>query len=146
MNKNFILPACMDFFFPPLLCPKISPPPTYRLPPPPTYHLPTPPHLTPSPELQKCRARASLELEPGLLEQELGAWSCRSLELEVVRARELWLEPERDPHGTQVSIFIFFLVCLFCFSSLLCSCGATLQRNVVKKATAMLLLSPFFPS
>jgi hypothetical protein len=65
MNKNPILPARMDFFFPPLLCPKISPPPTYHLPttylpptspllpttylPPPTYHLPTPPPLTPSP-------------------------------------------------------------------------------------------------
>ncbi len=45
MNKNPILLALMDFFFPPLLCPKIFPPPT--------YHLPTPPPLTPSLELQK---------------------------------------------------------------------------------------------
>jgi len=75
MNKNPILPARMDFFFSPLLCPKNFPPPT--------YHLPTPPPLAPSPEFQRRRAGASLELEPGLLEQELGtrAWSCRSLEL-----------------------------------------------------------------
>jgi hypothetical protein len=46
MNKNPILPAHMDFFFPPLFYPKIFPPPT--------YHLPTPPPLTPSLELQKC--------------------------------------------------------------------------------------------
>ncbi len=58
MNKNPILPACMDFFFPPLLCPKIFPPPTYHLPPP----------FIPSPELQRRRAGMSLELEPGLLE------------------------------------------------------------------------------
>jgi hypothetical protein len=44
MNKNPILPARMDFFFPPLLCPKIFPPPT--------YHLPTPRPFTPSLELQ----------------------------------------------------------------------------------------------
>jgi hypothetical protein len=83
-----------------------------------------------------------LELEPGLLEQELGAieawslklpklgaWSCQSLELGVVGVRELWLEPERDPRGTHVSIFTFFsFVCFVCFvcSSLLCSCGAVL--------------------
>ncbi len=46
MNKNPILPAHMDFFFPPLFYPKIFPPPT--------YHLPTPPPFTPSLELQKC--------------------------------------------------------------------------------------------
>jgi hypothetical protein len=94
------------------------------------------------------------------LEQELGAatWSYRSLELGAVGARELWLEPKRDPHGTQVSIFTFFSVCLFCLflfamflwscvaaqhseegnAGLQCSiyfCGVALQRNVAKKAT-----------
>ncbi len=60
MNKNPILPALMDLFFPPLLCPKIFPPPTYQnfppsyLPPTPplhTYHLPLPsiPTTYPSP-------------------------------------------------------------------------------------------------
>jgi hypothetical protein len=73
MNKNPILLARMDFFFSPLLCPKISPPPT--------YHLPTPPPLTPSPELQRRRAGTSLELEPGLLEQELGVTGAWRLEL-----------------------------------------------------------------
>jgi hypothetical protein len=106
----------MDFFFPPLVCPKIFPPPTYHLPPP----------LTPSPELQRHQAGASLELEPGLLEQELGAgaWSCRSFELGAVGAWELWLEPERDPRRTRVSVFTLF-----------CSCGAALQRSVAKKVT-----------
>ncbi len=113
MNKNPILPVRMDFFFSPLLCPKNFPPPT--------YHLPTPPPLAPSLEFQRRRVGASLELEPGLLEQELGA----------VGAGELWLEPERDPHETQVSIFTFFLVCLFClfclfvFVMFLWSCATT---------------------
>jgi hypothetical protein len=74
-----------------------------------------------------------LELEPGLLEQELGAraWSCRSLELGAVGVGELWLEPEWDPRRTQVSIFTFFLVCLFClfclffFVMFLWSCATT---------------------
>jgi hypothetical protein len=62
----------------------------------------------------------------GLLEHELGAWSCGSLELGAIGVGKLWLEPERDPRETQVSIFTFFLVC---------SCGAMLQRSVAKKAT-----------
>jgi hypothetical protein len=93
MNENPILPARIIIFFPPLLYPKIFPPPTYHLPPasylPPTN--PSPP-LTPSPELQRCRAGASLE--QGSLEQGL-------------RTAER-LEPTRDPRGnkceTQVSI------------------------------------------
>jgi hypothetical protein len=64
MNENPILPARIFFFFPPLLYPKIFPPPTSPLLPtiylpPPTYHLPPPSYLpptnpsplTPSPEL-----------------------------------------------------------------------------------------------
>jgi hypothetical protein len=83
MNKNPILPARMDFFFSPLLCPKNFPPPT--------YHLPTPPPLAPSPEFQRRRAGASLELEPGLLEQELGtrAWSLEQ-ELGPIEAWSCW--------------------------------------------------------
>jgi hypothetical protein len=80
-----------------------------------------------------------LELEPGLLEQELGAraevvgagaWSLELPELGAVGARKLWLEPERDPRRTQVHIFTFFLVCLFClfclffFVMFLCNCAA----------------------
>jgi hypothetical protein len=53
------------------------------------------------------------------------------LELEAVGVGELWLEPERDPRGTRVNIFTFFLVCLFClfclffFAMFLWSCAAT---------------------
>jgi hypothetical protein len=158
MNKNPILPTHMDFFFFTSSLPQIFPPilPTTYLPPlpttylpPPTYHLPTPPPLTPSPELQRRRAGASLELELGLFEQEFGieAWSCRSLELGAVGTWELWLEPERDPRRTQVSIFTFFLICLFClffFAMFLWSCAAAqhneegnvaLRCSVAKKAT-----------
>jgi flagellar biogenesis protein FliO len=58
------------------------------------------------------------------LEQELGAG-------------ELWLEPKRDPHGTQVSIFTFFsrLFVLFILFVLLCYVLVVLQRSIAKKAT-----------
>jgi hypothetical protein len=115
MNKNPILPARMDFFFPALLCPKIFPPPT--------YHLPTPPPITPSLELQRRRAGASLELEPGLLEQELGAAEPWSLEL-----------LEQGSCGKHLYFFFRLFVCFVCFicSSLLCSCGAALQCSVCR--------------
>ncbi len=118
MNENPILLPAYIYIFPPLLYPKIFPPPT--------YHLPTPPPLTPSPELQRRRAGASLE--QGSLEQELGA-----------RER---LESEQDPRGTHVSILLFFFR-LFClFVELRCTRYAALQRSITKKATVATLLSP----
>ncbi len=86
MNENPILPARIFYFFFHLFStPKFSPLlPTIYLPPP-TYHLPPPPPLTPSPELQRRWAGASLErerawsLEPTWSGSELGAGA--SLEL-----------------------------------------------------------------
>jgi len=75
----------MDYFFPPLLCPKIFPPPTYHLPPP-SYLPPT----NPSPPHSIARAPETLsgsELGAGAeavgagawsLEEEPGAWNSAS--------------------------------------------------------------------
>jgi hypothetical protein len=101
MNENPILPACIYFFFPPLLYPKIFPPTTYQ---------PLLPPLTPSPELQRHRTRASLEQGSlkGSLEQR--AWSKGA-----GPTREL----EWDP-GKHLTFFsLVYFVCLFV--ELLCS-------------------------
>jgi hypothetical protein len=121
-TKNPILPALMDFFFPPLLYPKIFPPPTYLPPylpptspsylpptPLPTHHLPPPSYLpptnpsplTPSPELQ------NIEWE------RAWSWSrsCWSRRLELgggARSLELCLEWERDLCVIEVSLLLFF--------------------------------------
>ncbi len=109
-------PCPHGFFFPTSSLPQNFPPST--------YHLPTPPPLTPLPELQRHQAGANLELEPDLLEQELGAgaWSRGA----VAGAKA---GPTRDPGKHFYFFFSFVCFVYFVCSSLLCSCGATAQRS-----------------
>ncbi len=75
MNKNPILCPHV-FFFPPLLCPKIFPPPTYHLPP--LSYLPP---TTPTPRHSIARALElsnESELKAGAM---AGAEACLELEL-----------------------------------------------------------------
>jgi hypothetical protein len=87
MNKNPILPACMEIFFHLFSTPKF-PPPTYHLPPP-SYLPPT----NPSPPHSIARAletSSRSELGVGAEAIAAGAWS-KSLELGVVEAWSLEL-------------------------------------------------------
>ncbi len=142
MNKNPILLALMDFFFPPLLCPKISPPPTYHLPPSPTYHLPPPSYLPPTPlptyhlpppsylPLTNPSPLHSIARAPETLNgSELGAgvgavgaraWSCQSLELGTVPG--VGAGPTR--YRGKPSSFLFFLQCSEPSSSIFFCCAA----------------------
>ncbi len=90
MNKNPILLALMDFFFPPLLCPKIFPPP--YLPPTspllPTTYQPLPPSL----HRQNSR---NIEWERAW-SWSRSCWS-RSLELGAAKAWSLELCLESEP-------------------------------------------------
>ncbi len=101
MNENPILPTWIFFFFPPLLYPKIFPPPTSPLLP--TTYQPLPPHSI---------ARAPETLN----KSELGAWSRlgagASLELGAAGAG-----PTQDPGK-------HFFLCLFC----LFVCGVALHK------------------
>jgi hypothetical protein len=107
----FFFTSSLSQNFPPSYLPPTSPP--YL---PPTN--PSPPHfIAKAPETS-----SGSELGAGAGVVGAGAWSYRNLELGGVGAGELRLKPERDPRGTQVSIFTFFLVCLFFFVMFLWSC------------------------
>jgi len=74
----------------------------------------------------------SLELELGLLEQELGAWS-RSLELGVAGAWTLELLEQGSCGWSQSGTHAGLRQA----SLLFCSCGAALQRNISSSGTAL---------
>jgi hypothetical protein len=105
MNENPILPAHIYLFFPPLLYPKIFPPPT--------YHLPTPPphSITRVPE-------TSSGSELGARELGVGAWSdwSRSEEGNVALQRS----GAKEGDGNNAAVAFFFL---------LCNCNAAPQRR-----------------
>jgi len=70
MNKNLILPVRIYIYFPPLLYPKIFPPPTYLLPPP-SYLPPTNP--SPPHSIVRAQETSSGSELGGELGGELGA-------------------------------------------------------------------------
>ncbi len=125
--KNPILPARMDFFFFTSSLPQKFPP-SYL---PPTN--PSPPRsIARVPEMSsgsKLGAGAGVVgARAWSLELGAGAWSCRSLELGAVGARELWLEPERDP-GKHLYFFSHLFV-LFVLFVLPCYVLVELRCNV----------------
>jgi len=114
MNENPILPARIIIFFPPLLYPKIFPPPTYLLPPP-SYLPPT----NPSPPHSIARAPETLSGNKLGAGASRGASSSRAVE---AGARPTW-EQERDSgkHLTFL-LLVSFLVSSSC-------CGVALQLH-----------------